>query len=66
MNQVVQEKLDLIKRLDEQTLELEESAEGFEECLHEATQLELKSKIDIVCIKTFMESFKMTKTILKC
>ena len=28
LNQVVQEKLDLIKRLDEHTLELEESAEG--------------------------------------
>ena len=33
LKHVLQEKLDLIKWLDEQTLELEESAEGIEECL---------------------------------
>ena len=62
MNQVVQEKLDLIKRLDEQTLELEESAEGMEERLQEATQFELKSKKDIMYITNFMGSFKIAKT----
>ena len=62
LNQVVQEKLDLIKRLDEQTLELEESAEGMEECLQEATQFELKSKKDIMYITNFMGSFKIIET----
>ena len=62
LNQVVQEKQDLIKRLDEQTLELEESAEGMEECLQEATQFELKSKKDIILITNFMGSYKIAKT----
>ena len=35
LNQVVQEKLHLTKWLDEQTLELEESVEGTQECLQE-------------------------------
>ena len=61
MNEV-QEKLDSIKRLDEQTLELEESAEGMEECLQETTQLEIKSKKDIMCIINFMDSFKIAET----
>ena len=42
LNQVVQEKLDLIKRLDEQVVELDESTDGMEACLQEATQFELK------------------------
>ena len=61
MNQVVQEKLDLIKQLDEQTLELEESAECMEEYLQEATQFELKSKKDIMYITNFMDSFKIAE-----
>ena len=61
-NQVVQEKLDLIKWLHEQILEFEESVEGVEECLQEATQLELKPKKDIMCITNFMDSFKITET----
>ena len=61
LNQVVQEKLDLIKRLDEQILELEESGEGMEKCLQEATQFELKSKKDMY-ITNFMDSFKIAET----
>ena len=61
LNQVVQEKLDLIKQLDEQTLELEESAEDMEECLQEATQFELKSKKDILYITNFMDTFKIAE-----
>ena len=62
LNQVVQEKLDLIKQLDEQTLELEESTEGMEDCLQEATQFELKSKKNIMYITNFMDSFKIAET----
>ena len=62
LNQVVLKKLDLIKRLDEQTLKLEESAEGMEVCLQEATQLELKLKKDIMYIKNFMDSFEIIET----
>ena len=61
LNQVVQEKLDLIKQLDEQTLELEESAEDMAECLQEATQFELKSKKDIMYITNFMDTFKIAE-----
>lgn len=52
----------MIKWLDELTLELEESAEGMEECLREATQFELKSKKDIMYITYFMDSFKVVET----
>ena len=61
LNQVVQEKLDLIERLDEQILELEESGEGMGKCLQEATQFELKSKKDMY-ITNFMGSFKIAET----
>ena len=61
LNQVVQEKLDLIKWLDGQTLELEESAEGMEECLQEATQFELKSEKDMH-VTNFKDRFKIAKT----
>ena len=62
LKHVLQEKLDLIKWLDEQTLEPEESAEGIEECLREATQFKLKSKKDVMCIINFMDSFKIVET----
>ena len=62
LKQEVQEKLDLIKLLDEQTLELEESAEGMEECLQEGTQFELKSKKDIIYITNFIDSFEIDET----
>ena len=52
----------MIKRLDEQTLDLEKSAEGMEECLQEATQFELKSKKDTMYITNFMDSFKIAET----
>ena len=61
LNQVVQEKLDLIKRLDEHTLELEESAEGMLKFLQKATQFGLKSEKDMY-ITNFMDSFKIAKT----
>ena len=51
----------MLKWLDELTLELEESAEGIEECLREATQFELKSKKDMY-ITYFMDSFKVVET----
>ena len=62
LNKVVQEKLDLIKRLDEQTLKLEELTEGMEECSQEATQFELKLKKDITYITNFIDSFKIAET----
>ena len=62
LNKVVQEKLDLIKRLDEQTLKLEELAEGLEECSQEATQFELKLKKDITYITNFIDSFEIAET----
>ena len=62
LNKAVQEKLDLIKRLDEQTLKLEELTEGMEECSQEATQFELKLKKDITYITNFIDSFKIAET----
>ena len=52
----------MIKRLDEQTLELEESAEGMGESLQEVMQFKLKSKKDIMYITNFMDSFKIAET----
>ena len=61
LNQAVQENLDLIKWLDEQTLQFEKSARGMEECLQEAKRFELKSNKDIMHIINFMDSFKITE-----
>lgn len=60
LNQAVQENLDLIKWLDEQTLQFEKPARGMEECLQEAKRFELKSNKDIMHIINFMDSFKIT------
>ena len=61
LNQAVQENLDLIKWLDEQTLQFEKPARGMEECLQEAKRFELKSNKDIMHIINFMDSFKITE-----